>query len=1077
MEPELTVKPEHIFMAYKKLKSSIYFDKTRPILRQRLVEYESEDIEADLTKIYALLSGNTSDDSWYEFENELLGSIRTLELPKTISETPLDLDEGDKKKKGGFSDAISNACNGPMTVDKNQYFIDMNVEGFILGMLWTLLIGVPLDSKMNECSYGNRIRSDLENNQTAALSYSPYLFEPYFSQYGNWRDKALDCAEKTLQNDHKDIVILTLDFASFYHSINYSESDFAELLKIAGFSSKNGPDQVIARLNNLIYKVLERYASLFDPPLSGETRHSLLPIGFAPSGILANWCMEKFDNHINERINPLYYGRYVDDIILVEKYEKNSKLDLLRGERKLDSKAVFEYFFSNCYRDSHSSGVHKQNTAFFKPKKTKAEAGKSYYVQPKLLHAENSMIGLQDTKVKVFLFDHDSPRALIQQFRETIAKNSSEFRLMPDIEGMSIKDNYSILFDLDNSETENKFRGINKIKLDNYELSKFLGRYERIGLILDDNSKPKFCRELTELFDDSSLIRYYTVWEKMFEIIVCSNDFELLHDFFMRILRTIDKIEEKFPDRRCHGPEKEAGCSQGNLLCKEALFRTAYSYFARATALSFGKKMNAAIAKLATEILNFQEALPESASRQWLFIDADIDQPFFTAKRLNDLRLAFCKTYMVDKYAMPILPAFVIPSVSKIPVADLETKLFDITECRKHLRALDENCFSSTYFPYMVKMQDLEFAFYNSYITNEEDIKNPSEIQKTVEKFYTILNYHQKQDSYGNDLTERINIFKMDTGSKKVDSFAIQVSDTHDSAISKPRVAIANVSMGQEAMENGLRGEQNLSHERYSRLASILNEAAKENADLVILPELYVPFSWIPRLLAFSANENISIVCGIEHEIIEGKAFSKAFNFTAVILPYEYDGFKYAKLTLHQKVHLSPAENKLLVNNHLEPKKGNTYELFCWKNIWFSVYCCYELTSIKERSMFQSYADILIAVEWNRDVNYFSNIIASLARDMSCYCLQVNDSKFGDSRIVQPSKTEEIDVIKVKGGLNSTILVAQIDIDKIRICQSTVDGGGEFKPPAPDFKHDMPGRKNDRTLANYLQKAQNTHDE
>lgn len=81
--------------------------------------------------------------------------------------------------------------------------------------------------------------------------------------------------------------------------------------------------------------------------------------------------------------------------------------------------------------------------------------------------------------------------------------------------------------------------------------------------------------------------------------------------------------------------------------------------------------------------------------------------------------------------------------------------------------------------------------------------------------------------------------------------------------------------------------------------------------------------------------------------------------------------------------------------------------------------------------MFQSYADFLVAIEWNRDVNYYSNILESLSRDIHCYCVQVNSSNYGDSRITMPSKTEEKDIMRTKGGKNSTILVDEIDIKRL----------------------------------------------
>ena len=91
-------------------------------------------------------------------------------------------------------------------------------------------------------------------------------------------------------------------------------------------------------------------------------------------------------------------------------------------------------------------------------------------------------------------------------------------------------------------------------------------------------------------------------------------------------------------------------------------------------------------------------------------------------------------------------------------------------------------------------------------------------------------------------------------------------------------------------------------------------------------------------------------------------------------------------------------------------KNQSSYELYNWNDFLFSVYCCYELTSIADRSIFQSFADAIIAVEWNHDVNYYSNIIESLSRDVHCYCIQVNTSDYVDSRITQPTKTEKKDI-------------------------------------------------------------------
>lgn len=89
---------------------------------------------------------------------------------------------------------------------------------------------------------------------------------------------------------------------------------------------------------------------------------------------------------------------------------------------------------------------------------------------------------------------------------------------------------------------------------------------------------------------------------------------------------------------------------------------------------------------------------------------------------------------------------------------------------------------------------------------------------------------------------------------------------------------------------------------------------------------------------------------------------------TAVILTYRENDYKFAQIICHHKVHYSPNEARMIRGYRMEPFHGTQYQLFCWRDLWFSVYCCYELASIADRSLFQALADLTVAVEWNRDV-------------------------------------------------------------------------------------------------------------
>ncbi len=239
---------------------------------------------------------------------------------------------------------------------------------------------------------------------------------------------------------------------------------------------------------------------------------------------------------------------------------------------------------------------------------------------------------------------------------------------------------------------------------------------------------------------------------------------------------------------------------------------------------------------------------------------------------------------------------------------------------------------------------------------------------------------------------------------------------------------------------------------------------------MLVLPEAYIPFEWIPTIARKCAESKMAIVTGIE----QMTSNNHVYNITATILPYNIEEYIFSYIGFHTKVHYSPEEERQIKGYGFVPKKGETYDLFLWNDLWFSTYCCYELASITDRCVFSSYVDLLAIVEWNKDVNYYSSIIESLCRDMHCYCVQVNSSDYGDSRITQPSKTELKDIIKTKGGINETVLIGEVDIDKLRRFQlkeyELQKDDKTFKPTPPQFNKDIIREKIKGTLFDFKSK-------
>lgn len=211
---------EWLERAYKKLKGSVYFDKTQLPLVDQIVEFEAEGINQKLDALAKKLDG--SDDEWEDYAADIKEKTAALIFPKKLYSP-------DEKH------IIFNADAEPVKLERAQYFISMPVIGHILGTLWVLALGIYLDDqsdpdkmKMYEHSYGNRLRKNLRDGETGRITYSPYLFEPYFSQYESWRDTALKYAKEKLASK-QDALILTLDLKSFFYSVHFSQDGFQKI--------------------------------------------------------------------------------------------------------------------------------------------------------------------------------------------------------------------------------------------------------------------------------------------------------------------------------------------------------------------------------------------------------------------------------------------------------------------------------------------------------------------------------------------------------------------------------------------------------------------------------------------------------------------------------------------------------------------------------------------------------------------------------------------------------------------------------------------------------------------------------
>lgn len=981
-------------IAYKKLKSSVYYDKTQAILRNDLVKYEAdiENIEKYLEEFAESFSDVKKRNTLIE---EILSTITYYAFPKKLT-----------AEKGKM---ITNYVRKEIEVEENQYFISMDIKGHILGVLWLMLVGYRVDQKIYKHSYGNRIRSNLYNELSEEPTYSPYLFEPYFQQYESWRDKAMDEALHYLRSG-QDVVVLTLDFKRFFYSLDISVELMEELYKEAELED----DENLRAVNDFVFQVISGYASLF-----GEFEgRNILPIGFLPSNVLANYALRNFDQAVLDGWNPIYFGRYVDDVIIVDKIGSNSDLYKKSIDDELEAEDIITFFLEQCSGWKGLNGIKCKNGkkyALLQQISEERKADKnSLFLLNNLynpIEGDKSKIVVQNDKVKIFYFRSGESDALITCFRETIAKNKSEFRHMPEDESVFCKDDFSEIYDLQNDETINKFRGITGISVNKFELSKLLGKHMRIcGLVVDER-ETRLEDEITKIFNPKVIIENYGVWEKVIELLAVNESYKPLIEFVKNIIEVINNLLYK---------EKDVLKNE-----KKTLYLHLYSSLCRPLALVWGERVEDAVL-----------AICQCVGIEWEKIGINVSA--FMAQRKN-----YCDTRMLDKSMMPI-------SVDMLRMEEIfqtkkDVNLSDFNQMIEYCRS-EWKC-EYSYYPYLLTMYDFSIIVCIEELKKQESCFSDAErIFKRQSRNYIESNYRiLDQNTVTRVLQVSEHNVKVNSGKL---SYLISVDNGNKD---KLKLAIANVRLKQDNFVKMVKESPYRGYERYELVSRIINGAIDEHADMVIMPEAFMPFEWLAMVARTCARNNLALVTGVEHI----KIGRKVFNLTAIILPYNDLMNKNAYISFHLKTHYAPAEKQEINGYRLKEVTGNHYELYKWYGCYFPVYCCYELTSIIERSMFQSYADFLIAIEWNRDVNYYSNILESLSRDIHCYCVQVNSSDYGDSRITKPSKTEEKDIMRTKGGINSTILVDEIDIGKMRDFQlkeyELQANDRSFKPTPPGF--------------------------
>lgn len=578
---------QDIYDAYRKLKAYVYYDSSGLFLREEIASFEAkkfkfkknsnqtfEEIFKKVFKnLYYLLNPPTEkknrgkskeilayNDACKEWENwlnklECKPILKKLSHNKTREESPLFITNFTPKTD--------------VTVEKYNCIIDAPIEIHVLSVIWLMKVGVLLSKYISNDNYAYRLctttcgvasKDGLSDEEVSVKTASELkiqdglgLYLPYFSGYKAWRDNGLDKAIREL-DENRPVILLSLDITGYYYHIRLNVWDTVK----KAIELNNLTLEVVnlaETISNRIQEVHNAYAEKLQAFPDLETNVEKqgfcpLPIGLLSSGILANVYLKDFDDNIRENISPAYYGRYVDDILMIfsgktidfkELEETNKELT---EEKKI---SPVDWFINKhlldkplLKRDSTINGEENIPLGAM----TSENKGKIvYYIQ-----APNAKMSIQSDKVIMEYFQPYESRAVINKFRKKLEESSSEFRLLP-FESRIDDEFDNEAFHLEYNDSINKLRSIRSISEDRFGASKFLAQKIFLSILpFSPDEKEKVyqkqsSQQILSLFKGVNTLRFNSLWEKVATYFLVNRDIQSLIKFYRQSIEAIDLMK------------------------------------------------------------------------------------------------------------------------------------------------------------------------------------------------------------------------------------------------------------------------------------------------------------------------------------------------------------------------------------------------------------------------------------------------------------------------------------------------------------------------------------------------------
>jgi hypothetical protein len=1030
-----------LFYAFRKAKADCYFERSLFVARD-FVDYESTLPKRLMSLLERLQAGLI-----FDVLAENLGKPRPVAKklstkPKTNQKIP--------NGHGFFSNperAFKHLCDTHDLTPEFRLVGDFPVEMHVLSALWINLVGHKFDAALTRSAYGSRLRRYRPEPGSPEGSLGPYhiesigSFQPYFAPYRQWREQGLKAIRKELEAE-RPVIAITMDLTSYYHRIDPAFMKDERFRKYAHIELEPWELEFTTAFADALTawsdKALVTLTELGCKPKKGEgPLVGGLPIGLSISRVVSNALLVGLDREIEQQLNPVYYGRYVDDIFIV-----------LRDPGGVVNFPQLQTFIA------------KRSTCFPRPRKGKEEI---YLQLPKDYQGKTTLL-LQQSKQKVFFLEGQGGLDLLDSIESQIRSVSSERRLMPNPDKLESMAAAKVLAAAGQaSEEADTLRRADGLSVRRLGWSVLLRAVETLSRDLrrEDwkGERGKFYKfALSHILRPDKIFDHLDYLPRLLSLAVALKDWsdaKRLFDAAMTSLTEVEKATEKSCVRvngHDTAPDKILWDEWDSV--RDGVRKSAADAISRS--LRRGKlgggmqplpevalKLCAAVGLEGTEedleavSLAIREAdWAKTAYKDHLRRDAIRQRPFVSEElslaacydRLGDLSDFLQRSTDSDDLSTYRVHPLAVKWVTEGETASLMPYLFPTR-------------------PYSTEEVSLFLPHDCVFVGKGGDKKTPA---KNWARYVRALRGVWVWESLLDPTAQEASDTNLDD---------IKLAILDGERRKQVLLGISSLLTSDDTWKAAASGRSDLSRFRYKRIEDVVNQAiqASPRPTHLLLPELSLPERWLGTVTGLLRDSGISLIAGLDYHVAKSSIHSEA----VLVLADDRLGFP-AFVRIHQPKTLpAPGEDLLLQRDFGKhwtsfPLARSVKPVYLHKDFAFGVLVCSELQNVQHRLNFQGAVDCMMVLSWNQDLETFSALVESASLDVHAYVALVNNRRFGDSRVRAPEKTNhKRDLCRLRGGENEHVVVIKLDAKALREFQSRAnrwpDDDDPFKPAPEGF--------------------------